>query len=111
MTQEGSKMFEAVSKVRLSAPKALQTTGLDLVNFGPFYGLKLSQTPLTNELPSHHLNLYIADDSTTYKPSSEGAAFDFEPGKYPPLKVPDLTVLAGLLTVIGTGGTSCGRHS
>jgi hypothetical protein len=52
MTQEVSKMFEAVSKVVLSAPKALQKTGLDLVNFGPFYGL---ETPLTSKLPSSHL--------------------------------------------------------
>jgi hypothetical protein len=40
MTQEGSKVFEAVSKVVLRAPKALQKTGLDLVNFGLFYGSK-----------------------------------------------------------------------
>jgi hypothetical protein len=49
-------MFEVVSKVVLSAPKALQTTGLDLVNIGPFYGSKPSQNPLTSELPSYHLN-------------------------------------------------------
>jgi hypothetical protein len=48
-------MFEAVSKVGLSTPKALQKTGLDLVNIGPFYGPKPSQNPLTSELPSYHL--------------------------------------------------------
>jgi hypothetical protein len=55
MTQEGLKMFEAVSKVVLSAPKALQKMGLDLVNIGPFHGSKPSQNPLTSELPSYHL--------------------------------------------------------
>jgi hypothetical protein len=49
-------MFEAISKVVLSAPKALQKTGLDLVNFGPFHGSKPSGTPLISELPSYHLN-------------------------------------------------------
>jgi hypothetical protein len=49
-------MFEVVSKVVLSAPKALQKTGLDSVNIGPFYGSKPSQNPLTSELPSYHLN-------------------------------------------------------
>jgi hypothetical protein len=34
MTQEGPKMFVAVSKVVSSAPQAWQKTGLDLVNFG-----------------------------------------------------------------------------
>jgi hypothetical protein len=37
MTQEVLKVFEAVSKVILSAPKALQKTGLDLVNFRPLH--------------------------------------------------------------------------
>jgi hypothetical protein len=39
-------MFEAISKVVLSAPKALQKRGLDLVNFGLFYGSKTFLDPL-----------------------------------------------------------------
>jgi hypothetical protein len=50
MTQEGLKMFEAASKVVLSAPKALQKTGLDLVNFGLFYESKTFLNPLDQRI-------------------------------------------------------------
>jgi hypothetical protein len=43
-------MFEAVSKVVLSAPKALQKTGLDLVSFGLFYGSKTFLNPLDQRI-------------------------------------------------------------
>jgi hypothetical protein len=49
-------MFEAVSKVVLSAPKALQKMVLDLDHFGLFYGSKTFLNPLTSELLSYHLN-------------------------------------------------------
>jgi hypothetical protein len=43
-------MFEAVSRVVLSAPKALHKTGLDLVNFGLFYGSKTFLNPLDQRI-------------------------------------------------------------
>jgi hypothetical protein len=53
-------MFEAVSKVVLSHAKALQKTGLDLVNFGPFYGSKPSRTyPLDQQITVLPLKLLI----------------------------------------------------
>jgi hypothetical protein len=55
-------MFESDNKVVLSAPKTLQKTGLDLVNFGPFYESKASSNPWLE--PLRPANYPVLDKET-----------------------------------------------